>query len=90
VVLIELWMQGDIHQTLQTARATRLHRGYARDRLILELAVPNNPKPADALGHQHRSVREKRYRPGLFEMLRDDRDFELSLLSRFDADSTPW
>jgi hypothetical protein len=66
-------MERYVHQTLEAAGATCLHRRNARYRLGREAIVSNQAESAWTFGHEHRAVGKKRDRPRLLQMLRENR-----------------
>jgi hypothetical protein len=82
MILFELWVQYDVHQTLKPARSTGLHFGDALNGLRVQSTVAHDSKAPDAFGDQDGSVRQEGHRPRLLEMMGEHLDAKVSLFRR--------
>jgi hypothetical protein len=81
-VLVEPWMQHDIHQS---GEALRTHFRDPRHRSRIEDAVPHDAQPSLTLGYQNAAIGKKGHTPRLAETF-DHRQTDLMLNRRIEHD----
>ncbi len=77
VVLLEIGVQGDVHQA---AQAPRQQLGQAGDRVGIQHAVADDAQAPVPLGDEHVPVRQEGHAPGMVQALGDHRDVDRLLV----------